>query len=182
MLERPACHAQQRFDDDRQHCRLDAEEEGRNQRHLAESGIDHRQNEDDERAGQHKERAGGEPTAPAMQRPAGIGGKLHRFRPRQQHAEIERRQIALSRSSISSHRRARDASARSGRPARQRTGGRSSPRSRGPRRRSVDCRSTHRMPGSGLRLVGRPIMRLLGRVAAPAVESVIEQHAGFELL
>ena len=30
-----------------------------------------------------------------MQRPAGIGRELHRFRARQQHAEIERREIAL---------------------------------------------------------------------------------------
>ena len=68
---------------------------------LPKRGIDHRQGENDERAGQHEEQAGGKAAAPAMQRPAGIGRELHRFRARQQHAEIERRQISSSLSHFS---------------------------------------------------------------------------------
>ena len=95
QLQRSFGNAQQGFDDDNQHSGLDAEEQRFDDRHLAESCIDHRQAQNHESAGQDKQKARGKPPLEAMHAPAGIGCELHRFWSRQQHAKAQRVEILL---------------------------------------------------------------------------------------
>ncbi len=55
--------------------------------------IKPRQRQHDDRAGEHKQRAGDDAAFDAMEQPADIGCKLLRLGPGQQHAVIERMEI-----------------------------------------------------------------------------------------
>jgi hypothetical protein len=95
--KRPARHLEQGLDDDDKNRGLDADKGSLDQRHMAEPDIGEGQREDDARAGQHEQQAGGEPAQSAVQAPADVGGKLHGLGPRKQHAEVERMQEAVLR-------------------------------------------------------------------------------------
>ena len=86
--------ADQGLDHDDQHGRLDAEQRAVNRRHALAQRVEQAEAQHHERARQHEQNAGGKPAAHAVQQPADIDRKLGRFRPRQQHAEIERVQEA----------------------------------------------------------------------------------------
>ena len=94
VLQRAPGDPEQRLDDDRQDRRLHTDEQGLDRRQLAERGIDHRQRQHHQRAGDDEQQARRQPAPDPMQPPADVGGKLHGFRPRQQHAEVERVEIA----------------------------------------------------------------------------------------
>ena len=83
--------AQQRLDHDRQHRRLDADEQRLGDRQLAEGRVQHRQREHHQRARQHEQQPGRQAALEPVQAPADVGGELHGLGPRQQHAEVERR-------------------------------------------------------------------------------------------
>ena len=91
-LMRAAGHAHQRLQHDGEHGRLDADEQRRDGRRLAEGAVEHRQRQHEHRARQDEQQAGGEPALDAVQPPAGIGRELHRLGAGQQHAEAERGQ------------------------------------------------------------------------------------------
>ena len=87
--------------------------------------VEQAQAQHHQRAGQHEQDAGREPAAHAVQQPADIGRELLRLRPRQQHAEVERVQEPRLVDPLLLVDQRRDASSRSGRPARRTTGSRS---------------------------------------------------------
>lgn len=86
----PSGHAIERLKDHGQHRSLEAEQQSRHNINMPEGDIKRRQCQHDDRTGQHEQKPGQQAAAPAFHRPAGISRKLHGFRPRQQHAEIER--------------------------------------------------------------------------------------------
>ena len=94
-FERAPRHAQQGLDDNRQHGGFHAEENRFNPRQVAKGGVEHGKRQHDERARQHEQQSRHQSAPDAMQAPARIGGELHGFRPRQQHAEIEGREKLL---------------------------------------------------------------------------------------
>ena len=77
--------------------RLDAVEDARHQRHLAEHQIDPGQRHQEEHGGQHEQHAGDDAAPGPVHHPADIGGELGGLRPGQQHAIVERMQEALLR-------------------------------------------------------------------------------------
>ena len=91
-LERPLRNLDQRLEHDGEHRRLQPEQQALHQRHVADQQVDRRQRRDDHGARQHEQQPGDQPAAHAMQQPAGIGRKLHRLGPRQQHAVVQRMQ------------------------------------------------------------------------------------------
>ena len=94
-FQRAPRHAQESLDDNCEDGGFHAEENGFNPRQVAEGGIEHGKSQHDERAGQHEQQARHQSALDAVQAPARIGGELHGFRPRQQHAEIEGREKLL---------------------------------------------------------------------------------------
>ena len=94
-LERAPRHAQESLDDNGKDGGFHAEENRFNPRQVAEGGIEHGKCQHDERAGQYEQQARRQSALDAMQAPARIGGELHGFRSRQQHAEIEGREKLL---------------------------------------------------------------------------------------
>ena len=93
-LQRPAPDSNQRFDHDHQHGGLDSEQRAIHDRDAATEHVEQAEGEHDQRARQYEQDAGGKPAAGAVQQPPGIGRELLRFRARQQHAEVERVQVA----------------------------------------------------------------------------------------
>jgi hypothetical protein len=90
VAQRAAADAHDRFQHDRQHGRLQAEEQRLHRRHLAEPGVQPAQHHDRDEARQH-EQGPGEQTAPGpVQQPADVHRELLCLRPRQQHAVVER--------------------------------------------------------------------------------------------
>lgn len=89
VQKRPFADTQTRLHHHRQHRWLQAQEQALDHLHMGEAGIKRRQGQHDQEAGQHEQNARRQPTPGAVQQPAGIGGQLLRFRPRQQHAEIK---------------------------------------------------------------------------------------------
>ena len=89
-LERTFGDAQQRLDDNDKHGSLDAEKQSFDGGHLTISGVDHRQGQHDQRAGQYEQQSCCQSAAQSMQPPTCVGGELHGFRSRHQHAETER--------------------------------------------------------------------------------------------
>ena len=94
-LQRAAADADQRLDHDHQHRRLDAEQRAVDHRDAAPEHVEQADREHHQRARQHEQDPGREPAAHAVQQPADVGGELLRLRPGQQHAEVERVQVAL---------------------------------------------------------------------------------------
>ncbi len=95
-FERAPRHAQQRMHHDGRDRRLDPQQQRLRRRGLSPEGIDDRKREDHQRAGDHEQQARDKAAAGAMQLPPGIGGKLHRLGPGQQHAERQGAQEFLS--------------------------------------------------------------------------------------
>jgi hypothetical protein len=94
-FQRPSADAYQRFYHYHEHRGLDAKECALHCRDTAPEGIEQTQAEHHERARQHEQNSGGQPSAHAMQEPSGIRRELLGLRPRQQHAEVKRMQEAL---------------------------------------------------------------------------------------
>ena len=94
VLERASGDAQQRLDHDGEHGRLDADEHRLDQGQLAECRVQHRQGEHDKRARDHEQQPRRQPALEPVQPPADIGGELHGLGTRQQHAEVERVEVA----------------------------------------------------------------------------------------
>ena len=94
VLQRARADAMRRLHDDRRHRRLDAIEEARHQRHIAERDVDPRQHDEDHERRQHEEAAGDDPAPGAMLQPADVGGQLLRLGARQHHAVVQRVQEA----------------------------------------------------------------------------------------
>ncbi len=86
----PFGHAIKRFKNHGENRSLEAEQQPGHDVDMPEGDIQRRQCKHDDSAGQHEQKPGQKAAAPALNRPTGIGRKLHGFRARQQHAEIER--------------------------------------------------------------------------------------------
>src|SRR5262249_31453469 len=78
-------------------CRLEAEEQRDDDRHVAPGGVYVAQRHDGDNAGNDKEPAGDDAAERAVHQPADIGRKLLRLGARQQHAIVERMQEPLLR-------------------------------------------------------------------------------------
>ena len=89
VLERAPADPHHGFQHDRQHRRLEAEEQGLDDPDVAEGGVDPAQGHDGEEAGQDEERARDQPAPCPMQQPADVHGELLRLGPGQQHAVVE---------------------------------------------------------------------------------------------
>ena len=63
--------------------------------HVTECGVNHRQRQHDNSAGQHEQQSRCEATFKSVQPPPDIRGKLHRLGARQQHAEAQRAEEVL---------------------------------------------------------------------------------------
>ena len=94
MGQRARADPPHRVEDDRQHRRLEAEEQSVDRADIAVEEIEPAQAHDRDDAGQHEQDAGDEPAADAVHQPADIGGELLRLGAGQQHAEVERVQEA----------------------------------------------------------------------------------------
>ena len=90
VLQRLGADPDHRLKDDRQHRRLEAEEQRRHQRDIAQPRIDPAQHHDRHDAGQHEQDAGDQPAERPVHQPADIDGKLLGFGSRQQHAVVQR--------------------------------------------------------------------------------------------
>src|SRR5262245_38223487 len=85
------------FDHDREHSRLEAEEQRHDDRDIAPGGVDVAQHHDGDDAGNDKKPAGDDAAKRAMHQPADIGRELLCLRARQQHAIVESMQEPLFR-------------------------------------------------------------------------------------
>ena len=94
-LQRPLADAHDRFQHDGEHGGFQPEEQRRDRAQRAECGIDPTENSKRHQSGQHKERAGDDAAADAMQEPADIDRELMRLGARQQHAVVQRVQESL---------------------------------------------------------------------------------------
>src|SRR5262245_47247029 len=92
--ERTRAH---RSTDDREHGRLEAEEQRDDDRDIAPAGVHVAQRHDGNDARTDEKPAGDDAAERAMHQPADIGRELLRLRARQQHAIIERMQEPLFR-------------------------------------------------------------------------------------
>ena len=90
FFKRALADAHDRFQHDREHRRLQPEEQRRDDPDLAVGGIDVAQRHDGDDAGQDEQHAGHQAAERAVHQPADIGRELLRLRPRQQHAVVER--------------------------------------------------------------------------------------------
>jgi hypothetical protein len=93
-LQRPLRHLDQRFENDGQYSRLQAEQQTLDQADFTEQQVEAGEQRQHKRAGQHEQQSGHQSAPDAMQQPAGIGGKLHRLGSGQEHAVVERVQEA----------------------------------------------------------------------------------------
>jgi hypothetical protein len=93
-LERALPDPDDRVDDHGQHGRLDAEQEPRDRRQLAEACVEHREQEDREEARQDEARPGDDAARSPVGQPADVGDELHRLRTGQQRAVVQRVQEA----------------------------------------------------------------------------------------
>ncbi len=90
VLQRLGAYPDHRLKDDGEHRRLEAEEQRRHQRDVAQARIDPAQRHDRYDAGQHEQHAGDQPAERPVHQPADIDGKLLGFGSRQQHAVVQR--------------------------------------------------------------------------------------------
>ena len=90
VAERAPPDAHDRFQHDRQHRRLQAEEQRLDHRHLAEPGVEPAQHHDGDESRQHEQGPGDQATPGPVQQPADVYRELLRLRSRQQHAVVER--------------------------------------------------------------------------------------------
>ena len=95
VLERALADPDHRLDDDRQHRRLEAEEQRHDDRNVAPARVDVAERHDRDDAGQDEQPARHDAAERAMHQPADVGGKLLRFGTGQQHAVVERVQKPL---------------------------------------------------------------------------------------
>jgi hypothetical protein len=93
-LERAAANADQRFHHDHQDSGLDAEERSVHHRDAPPEDVEQAESEHHQCARKHEQDPGGEAAAHPVQQPARVGRELLRLGARQQHAEVERVQIA----------------------------------------------------------------------------------------
>ena len=89
-FQRLAGDPEQCMEDNCQHRTLDPVENRCGETCLAIGRINPGQQPDDQSTGNNKQQPGNQAPAQTMGQPADIGSKLHGFRPRQQHAEIQR--------------------------------------------------------------------------------------------
>lgn len=90
VLQRLVSQPHHRLKHDGQHRRLEAEEQRRHQRNVAQTGIDPAQSHDRDDAGQHEQHAGDQSAERPVHQPADVNGELLGFRSRQQHAVVQR--------------------------------------------------------------------------------------------
>src|SRR6185503_15483786 len=93
-FERAPADADQRLHHDDQHRGLDAEQRAVHHRDAAPEHVEHADGEHHQRPRQHEQDPRGEAAAHAVEQPAGVGRELLRLRAGQQHAEVERVQVA----------------------------------------------------------------------------------------
>ncbi len=79
----------------RDHGRLDAVEDALHRRHVAEVQVDAGQQREQHEGRQEEQHAGHHRALDAVHQPADVDGELDRLRPRQQHAVVERVQVAV---------------------------------------------------------------------------------------
>jgi len=89
VLQGPPPDLQDGLHHDRQHCRLEPEEHGRDERDVLESSVQNAQEQDRHESRQHEEPAGEQAAPPSVQHPAPIGGELLRFRSREEHGVVQ---------------------------------------------------------------------------------------------
>jgi hypothetical protein len=89
-FERATADPVHRMQHDRQHRRLQPEEQGGDDRDLAERGVDPAQHHDRDDAGHDEQPAGGNCAGPAVHQPADIGRQLLGLGPGEQHAVAQR--------------------------------------------------------------------------------------------
>ena len=191
VLEGALADPDHRLDDDRQHGGLEAEEQRRDDRNVAPARVDVAERHDGDDAGQDEQPARHDAAERAMHQPADIGGELLRLGARQQHAVVERVQkpllgdpaLLLDQDAV--HHRdlpggAAEAQRRDAHPGPERLAQADAMRwdltfaaSRGHRSVIVHHQA------SGLAL--GQLWVSLGRVAAPAIEGVVERHGRFQL-
>ena len=90
VLERAPADPEHRLKHDREHRRLQAEEERLDDPDPAEGGVDEGERHDRKDARQHEEYAGDQATLGLVQQPADVDGELLRLGAGQQHAVVER--------------------------------------------------------------------------------------------
>jgi hypothetical protein len=93
--QRLATDPEQRLGHDHDHGGLDAQKQRLGQRHAPIDRVERREGQDHQRAGNDEKKPADQAARHAGHAPSGIGGQLHRLRPRQQHAEAERLQVLL---------------------------------------------------------------------------------------
>ena len=80
----------ERLENDRKDCRLEAKQKSRDQRHIAEENIKRRKRNQNGCAGQHEKQSCCKSPPDTVQQPPGIGRELHCFGSWQKHAVVER--------------------------------------------------------------------------------------------
>ncbi len=93
-LQRARADAQQSLDDQSDDGAFDAIEDALHPIEIGMEGIERAEGQHDRRAGQDEQKPGDEASLHAVGQPAGICGELLRLGPRQEHAEIQRVQVA----------------------------------------------------------------------------------------
>ena len=82
-------NSDQRLDNDGEHCRFNAGEDGSDDRHIPEIRVKRSEHQNDKRSWHDEQQARREASTRAVKPPAGIGRQLHGLGTRQQRAEVQ---------------------------------------------------------------------------------------------